>query len=86
MHPFRIAILIFLLGATVANFFEYARAVATISPYNTEMFTSHARAEVLDSALMREAIIITIAGVAWCLVRPSAAKRTEPLGHMENPG
>ena len=68
MHPFRIAILIFLFGASIANFFEYARAIATISPYNTEMFTSHANAEVLDSALMRETIIITIAGVAWFLV------------------
>lgn len=79
MHPFRIAILIFLLGATVANFFEYARAIATISPYNTEMFTSHAHAEVLDSALMREAIIITIAGVAWFLVRANTARKSESL-------
>ena len=83
MHPFRIAILIFLVGASVANYFatqKYRdRIVAnmkTVSLFGgtptalpgSDVQEQMKLAEANDEAWMREAIIVTIAGVTWFLV------------------
>lgn len=86
MHRFRIAILIFLIGASVANYFamkKYSdRIAATIPGENADPLhpfdsqtpgrpSLQARLEFsqnTDEAWMREAIIVTIAGIAWLLV------------------
>ena len=115
MHPFRIAILIFVVGASVANYFAvraYADRISppstvsesTATPLNNPLLATPLRnpflgtpsespkneeptpfawipvapnpeiqgllAEANDKAWMREAIIVTIAGVAWFLLRP----------------
>lgn len=88
MHPFRIAILIFLVGASVANYFaarEYRDRIAastaggasgfdwtkyggTDRPVTPDPEIARLRAADNDRAWMREAIIVTIAGVAWFLL------------------
>jgi hypothetical protein len=103
VHPFRIAILIFFLGASVANYFAAREhrdrivastplAASTAAPTDSsgidwEKYRGTAQAhpneqptpeiasllaEANDNAWMREAIIVTIAGVAWFLVRPKS--------------
>jgi hypothetical protein len=68
MTRYRIAIIIFAVGASVANAFAYAHSIAAISPYGPEVLQSHFVAGAEDMVLMREAIILTIAGVAWLLI------------------
>ena len=90
MHPFRITVLVFLVGASVANYFftkeqhdeisplsvaapadatlqDRYGATATSTPDPGELRRVYAAAN--DKAWLREAIIFTIAGVAWFLVR-----------------
>jgi hypothetical protein len=102
VHPFRIAILLFLVGASVANYFamkQYddrfaARVQQTPIPQtrvnpndpfgspipvipdpwavpspSVDPYTAPLESAARDKAWMREAIIVTIAGVAWFLVR-----------------
>jgi hypothetical protein len=98
VHPFRIAILIFLVGASVANYFftkeqhdemsllsvaapadgglqERYGATATPSASSSQpgSYTVGLDSAAKDKAWMREAIIVTIAGVAWFLVRPKVS-------------
>ena len=109
MHPYRIAILIFVVGASVANYLATKAYDDRISPPSTVpestatplnnplnpfepsaspnqeptpftwiQATANSEiqgllAEANDKAWMREAIIVTIGGVAWFLVRPKAA-------------
>ena len=106
MHPYRIAILIFVVGASVANYLAtkaYADRISppstvsksTATPLNNPLAPSANQgptpfawiatpatlnpemqgllAAANDKAWMREAIIVTIAGVAWFLVRSKAA-------------
>jgi hypothetical protein len=68
MWRFRIAIFIFALGSSVANAFAYARSIASISPYGPELLQSHLVAAAKDMACLREAVILTIAGLAWFLI------------------
>ncbi len=68
MRRFRIAILIFAVGASIANIFAYARSIAAVSPYGSDLLQSHLVAAAVDMALLREAVILTIAGVAWFLI------------------
>lgn len=100
MHPFRVAILIFLVGASVANYFavkEYRDGIspvtaATVTPPGvsrdasggldwsklkgteaqsvTDPYLTKLETAANDAAWMRQAIIVTVAGVAWFLVRP----------------
>jgi hypothetical protein len=101
VQPFRIAILVFIVGASAANFFAWKTqhdrwtysAVATMeipSPLPTESTNPafnpnflirdpNRAAEIIklralaeDEAYFREAIILTIGGVAWFLVRAKA--------------
>jgi hypothetical protein len=100
MHPFRTAILVFVVGASVANYFamkqyddRFAAAVGqtrvnpndpfgsplpatadpwAVSPPVADPYTAGLESAARDKAWMREAIIVTIAGVAWFLVRPKA--------------
>ena len=109
MQPFRIAILIFAVGASVANYFaarEYWDRIAASTPLASstaaptdspglidwrkyagtaneqptpvtpDPATASLRAEAKDKAWMREAVVLTIAGVAWFLL-PSVKKRAE---------
>jgi hypothetical protein len=105
MHPFRIAILAFVVGASVANYFAakaysdrirepFAFSASTAGPVDllspgpspndeatpfrwmplaADPQTLKLLAVENDKAWMREAIIVTIAGVAWFLVRPKAS-------------
>jgi hypothetical protein len=106
MHPFRIAILIFVVGASIANYFaareHWDRIVAstplaasTAAPTDSSgtdwtkyRGTAQAHpneqptpelasplAEANDKAWMREAIIVTIAGVAWFLLPGKNSKQ-----------
>jgi len=68
MSRYRIAVLIFAVGASVANVFAYAHSIAAISPYGSDLLQTHFVAGAEDMVLMREAIILTIAGVAWFLI------------------
>jgi hypothetical protein len=90
MHPFRIAILIFFLGASIANIFaaklgrDQLGPVATPAPagITSSVFepapdplraifaaaTADSHRQVNDTALLRETVILTIAGIAWFLV------------------
>jgi hypothetical protein len=95
VHPFRIAILIFVVGASVANYFftkeqhdetsplsvaapageglegRYgAGATPSASSSQPDSYTAGLESAAKDKAWMREAIIVTVAGVAWFLVRP----------------
>jgi hypothetical protein len=97
MHPFRIAILVFVVGASVANYFftkeqhdeisplsvaapagatlqeRYgATAMPSVSSSQPGSYTARLESAAKEKAWMREAIIVTIAGVAWFLVRPKA--------------
>jgi hypothetical protein len=87
MSGIRIAILIFLIGASAANFFAaktehdrigYMVPAQSAAPGTIEWFIEQRRANdeayrasnerhqvINDSAWMREAIIVTIAGAAW---------------------
>jgi hypothetical protein len=88
MHPFRIAILIFLVGASGANYFvmkQYDdRIVAMMTAVSffggtptalpgSDVQEQMKLAEANDKAWLREAVILTIAGIAWFLVRPQAS-------------
>jgi hypothetical protein len=91
MHPFRTAILVFVVGASVANYFAMKqyddRFAPSVSPTPTatyeadpwagppsasssqpDSYTAGLESAAKDKAWMREAIIITIAGVAWFLL------------------
>ena len=88
MHPFRTAILMFLIGASVANYFamkKYSDRIEATIPSSVDPLNPFGGSETpgkpnlqarlefsqnADEAWMREAIIFTIAGVAWFLVRP----------------
>lgn len=110
MHPFRIAILVFFVGASVANVLAAKEALDRIGPITvaasplptnpllapppspsvapgqidfsqlykksisgtSDPYAQRARTLADDKAYLREAIIVTIAGVAWFLVRPKA--------------
>lgn len=95
MSRHRIAILIFLIGASVANFFSAKQAHEhvvyraaprptadptnpympdRIDPYEQQAYNiSHRNHESMnDGAWMREALVITVSGVAWFLI-PKAA-------------
>jgi hypothetical protein len=105
MHPFRIAILIFLVGASLANFFAVRERLDRMGPGPGPLPTptstavpaqtnpvdllmggsmadrladykaalaerNEALSPIYDRAWMCEAVIVTIAGIAWFLVRP----------------
>jgi hypothetical protein len=106
VHPFRIAILIFVVGASVANYFATKAysdrirepsdfSVSTAAPVDNPLLSTsnplaptpdpwsvttpvpgpdpnvyRLQSVTNDKAWMREAIIVTVAGVAWFLVRP----------------
>jgi hypothetical protein len=108
MHPFRIAILIFFVGASVVNYLavkEYRDRIspvttATVTPLGvptdasghidwskvkendaqrdfsgmsqTEPYVTKLEAAANDKAWMREAVIVTIAGIVWFLVPAKA--------------
>jgi hypothetical protein len=71
MYRYRIAIVLFVLGATVANAFAYAHSIAAISPYGPDLLESHFVAAAKDMFCLREAIILTVAAVTW-FVLPKA--------------
>jgi hypothetical protein len=106
MHPYRIAVLVFLIGASLANFLAVRESLdrmgpgpgppptptSSAAPRATGPFDLLANGDIMaerladykaalaarnealspiyDRAWMREAIVVTIAGVAWFLVRP----------------
>ena len=90
MSSLRIAVLVFVIGASFANYFftkeqhdEISPSVATpdatlenrygrtSTPDPGELRRVHA--EENDKGWMREAIIVTIAGIAWFAFRARAA-------------
>jgi hypothetical protein len=118
VHPFRIAVLIFLVGASVANYFATKAysdrirepsdfSVSTAAPVDNPLLStsnpllstsnplaptpdpwsvttpvpgpdpnvSRLQSVTNDKAWMREAIIVTIAGVAWFLVAGKRANQ-----------
>ena len=76
---FRIALLIFAVGGSIANLFAYARSIASISPYGSDLLQSHLVAAAVDMALLREAVILTIAGVVWFLLPMQTPPSTRPM-------
>jgi hypothetical protein len=82
MHPYRIAILILFLGASVANYCWFLTTYADAArgryehvwpagPGNPIRSGGHDAREA-STRWMYELMIVTIAGVAWILVRPRA--------------
>jgi hypothetical protein len=96
--PWRIAILIFFVGASVANIFaaklghDQLGSSPVVSPMSTPTanpfaaigtptpvplfagLTADEHRQVNDTALLRETVIITIAGIAWFLL-PAVKKQ-----------
>jgi hypothetical protein len=71
VHPFRIAILIFLVGASSANYLVLKKTVSQDEDYYPQYRVKY-DAQATDSAWIGEIIILTVAGVAWFLVRPKS--------------
>jgi len=94
MSSLRIAVLVFVIGASFANYFftkeqhdQISPSVATPAPQGLEDRYGptppapdpgelrRVYAEVNDKGWMREAIIVTIAGVAWFVLAPKQRER-----------
>jgi hypothetical protein len=72
MHPLRIAILIFVVVASIANYFatmKLKEQLATSSP-SFQLGTEFTEENL--QAWLREAGIVTIGGVAWYVAQPKA--------------
>ena len=61
----RSAIMAFLIGASIANFFYTKQQFDQSTEF---ALNGGLRTTIMDGAYMREAIIVTIAAIAWCLV------------------
>lgn len=83
MSSIRIAILIFLVGASLANLFytrskhdHYIQPLPGSYDYlDTITVYQRNQREVADASYMREAVIVTIAGVAWFALSRESLKR-----------
>jgi hypothetical protein len=89
MSSLRVAVLVFVGGASIANYFLTKEqneqiapiSAATVAPTTPEDRYEHssrpdpedlrrAHTEESDNGWMREAVIVTVAGIAWFALRP----------------
>jgi hypothetical protein len=80
MHPYRIAVLIFFLGASVANYCSFLTRYTDAAKGRYEnawpagpgnpIRSRERDAREASTRWMYELMIVTIAGIAWILVRP----------------
>lgn len=91
MSSLRAAVLVFVIGASITNYFftreqndEIAPSVATPAPTTLEGSYLHSstpdpaqlrrvHTEENDNGWVREAVIVTVAGIAWFALRAKTA-------------